>query len=518
MKWPWRNQTRTEIPQPSVLYLFPDTNFFMQCKPPEQLDWTMYSTYPEVHLLVCRPVQKEVDRLKNRGSDRLGGKARKTASLLRSIVLSDTKEFVARHKDPRVAIQLRMDLRAGRSPDSRLDMSETDDQLVAIAQAFARSAPDLAVRLLTADSGVMASANMLGLRLAEIPESWLLPPESDRNERTIRRLTDELARYKRAEPRFEIKPSRPGKTNNDGPIELEVIRYEPLEEEERRSLLDRVKQRFPEVCDFGPTEQEPRNTKPMGLMSVWEPVPESEKEEYRSRYADWLRAVDDYLRNYHQTLNATAEPASITIEIENVGSRPGKDALVEIKVIGSTFLLRVPPDPDDEEEDDGQTLPSQLPEPPAPPGGKWMVAFERAGKIHKMTDMARLSDTLQTAFGRGSHQPEFYSPSLDFAALGPPDPNRFYYKPERPTVATEAVTLECQQWRHSTEPEQFYIELQIPDGAEYVEGAMMVSVHAENLTEVVNCTIPVRLHHRSKSCLDHAVNCINELFANTSKE
>jgi hypothetical protein len=65
MKWPWQKHARTRIPSSPVLYLFPDTNFFMQCQPPEQLDWSNYAAYQEVQVLVSRPVQKDVDRLKN---------------------------------------------------------------------------------------------------------------------------------------------------------------------------------------------------------------------------------------------------------------------------------------------------------------------------------------------------------------------------------------------------------------------------------------------------------------------
>jgi hypothetical protein len=156
-------------------------------------------------------------------------------------------------------------------------MSEADDQLVAIAHAFSRSAPDLAVRALTGDSGVMGRADMLGLDLAEIPENWLLPPESDRNERTIRRLVDELARYKGAEPRFGIKYSRPDKTSSEGPIELTIVRYKSLKESERLSLMERLKEHVPEVSDFGPAKQKPKNIRSLGFMDIWEPVSEKER-------------------------------------------------------------------------------------------------------------------------------------------------------------------------------------------------------------------------------------------------
>ena len=34
-----------------TLYLFPDTNVFIQCKPLEQLDWSEWQEFSEIHLL-----------------------------------------------------------------------------------------------------------------------------------------------------------------------------------------------------------------------------------------------------------------------------------------------------------------------------------------------------------------------------------------------------------------------------------------------------------------------------------
>lgn len=69
-----------------VLYLFPDTNVFIQCRPLEDLDWSEWTDFDEVHLLVCRTVQREIDHQKNRGNDRVGRRARKVSSLFRDIV------------------------------------------------------------------------------------------------------------------------------------------------------------------------------------------------------------------------------------------------------------------------------------------------------------------------------------------------------------------------------------------------------------------------------------------------
>ena len=44
-----------------IIFLFPDTNLFIQCLPLVELDWSMWKQFDEVHLIVSRPVQEEID-------------------------------------------------------------------------------------------------------------------------------------------------------------------------------------------------------------------------------------------------------------------------------------------------------------------------------------------------------------------------------------------------------------------------------------------------------------------------
>ncbi len=65
----------------NILYLFPDTNLFIQCKPLAELDWSVWSEFEEVHLIVCRPVTREIDNQKTRGNSRVAQRARSTYQL-----------------------------------------------------------------------------------------------------------------------------------------------------------------------------------------------------------------------------------------------------------------------------------------------------------------------------------------------------------------------------------------------------------------------------------------------------
>jgi hypothetical protein len=52
----------------NIAYLFPDTNVFVQCRPLEELDWSSWRELDEVHLVVSRPIESEIDAHKNRGT------------------------------------------------------------------------------------------------------------------------------------------------------------------------------------------------------------------------------------------------------------------------------------------------------------------------------------------------------------------------------------------------------------------------------------------------------------------
>ena len=70
-----------------IVYLFPDTNLFIQGKKLHLLDWSAWFTFDEVHLIVCAPVLREIDAQKKRGNDRVGRRAREASGLFRDVAM-----------------------------------------------------------------------------------------------------------------------------------------------------------------------------------------------------------------------------------------------------------------------------------------------------------------------------------------------------------------------------------------------------------------------------------------------
>lgn len=172
-----------------TLYLFPDTNLFIQCRPLEDLDWSEWGEFEEVHLIVCSPVQREIDDQKYRGNDRVGQRARKTNQMFRGIVLSQDRCLVIQEATPRVLIYF---LGAGlpsQELTDRLDYNKPDDQIIGHVHRYRQNHPDHDIRLLTHDTGPMMMAENLGLPCCPISEAWVLQPENNASEREIVRLT-----------------------------------------------------------------------------------------------------------------------------------------------------------------------------------------------------------------------------------------------------------------------------------------------------------------------------------------
>jgi hypothetical protein len=156
-------------------------------------------------LIVTRPVQVEIDRQKNKGSDRLGQRARKASSLFREMLKAEHNDMVIREADPRVTMMLAINMRPDPQLENSLDYSERDDQLVGIASAYSKNFPDTEASVLTYDTGPMLSAKNVGAKWTDFPQSWLLEPETSETEKTIRKLQTQLEQARNAGPVLDLR-------------------------------------------------------------------------------------------------------------------------------------------------------------------------------------------------------------------------------------------------------------------------------------------------------------------------
>jgi PIN domain-containing protein len=467
-----------------ILVLFPDTNLFVQCRPLHELDWAACGDHDEIHLIVSRPVQEEIDDHKNRGNERLAKRARTTSSLFRAILIDAAGCKEVKSAPPKIKVFISRDTSDNTLAPS-LDPTQEDDQLVIAALTYRRDHPDADVWLLSHDTGPIASARVVGLPFIPIPDTWLLPPEKSEAERRAETLARELDRLKKAEPAFEVQCIDPH-SNVIQQLNLQVIRYHALTDTEIQELITRIQQRYPVVTDFGPdTVPDPGATlkSTADLKRVFVPPHDDDIAAYRDRaYPQWLSSCETFLRKFHLSQQAAAPEPVFTFAITNTGSRPAKDALITFTARGK-FSIKPP---SHTAETALPRTPTGLPPPPPAPTGEWQLTLSGLENFARLQKLVRkMAPALPT---------RDFLPSIH--TLTPPpkrDPNAFYYKPSRPQHAAAEFTLECQQWRHGLEPELFVGEIHLTGSPTSISAALQCQIHAENMSDVVQVTVPVRI-------------------------
>ena len=366
-----------------ILFLFPEiflhTNLFIQCRPLDELDWSAWNEFDEVHLIVSRPVQREIDNQKNRGNDRVGIRARRTHSLFRQIIVGAPDYKLIRDADSQVKLFIEPSCLPDPELADRLYYIKPDDTLVGCLHTYRGENPVADARLLTHDSGPMGSAKMLGLPFIAIPDDWLVPPESTEAERTINRLENEVARLKKAEPEFHI-ACLGGEGTEIDRLELDYQVYDPLTEDEVSKFIESLKSRFPLATDFRskePAERDPtsRHRRITGMKDIYTPASDDEITEYtETTYPAWVESCRKTLADLHGDMQREIGPPAICFVASNEGTRPGKDALTTIQASGNFKICPPDPDENDRQEEESETK-IELPPPPDPPQGKWTTTF-----------------------------------------------------------------------------------------------------------------------------------------------
>lgn len=477
------------------LLLLPDTNLFVQCKSLSELDWSTLGDNQHIRLIVSRPVQVEIDRQKNKGSDRLGQRARKASSLFREIAESEDNSTLIRECSPRVTILLDNRVKPDASLRDTLDYSERDDQLVGIASSYTQSFTLADVAVLTTDTGPILSAKAVGVRWIAVPSTWLLAPETTDQEKTIQKLQAQVQRLQSLGPVVDVSFFAPDGSPLDKP-HFDVSHFRPLASEQIEELMQELQTVFPIATDFGPTGPVERNfinmpNLPHSRREVFTPASDAEKKQYTERdYPDWLGQVRQFFEYLHLILADFDDLPRVHVGLNNKGSQPARDAMVVIRARGRLAIrppLPTEGDPDDDEEAirprrlfDGQL---KIPRPPQAPAGRW----ETSGYIvNRLQEKARAphSDILN-AFDSIDWQPAI-------SALVR-DANAFDYKTDRPLQLVSQYELECAQWRHGTPAEILIVEVDAQSDVK-VSGVLEVEVHADNLPDVKETKLPMTLN------------------------
>ena len=461
-------------PGSKTLYLFPDTNLFIQGKPLEELDWSRLSDSDQYVVVVSKPVLREIDRQKGAGG-RIGRRARRANTLLGKLVEDNVVHIQPKMAGAKVRVELGISIKPSAELEYDLDYTEADSQLVGIVHRFATDNPGLQVALLSGDNVVRAVATEHGLRCLRLPDEWLLH-EPDEQEQKIRQLEALIAQYEHSQPKCGI-------TVNGAPWRFQRVKYRAIEEAEISILMGLLSDMYPQVSDFGSREPSTRKRSLGYIGSVDEsylPATDTEISDYvDARYPEWLGLCEDYLRSLHEKLNSLGGNPRISLEIANMGGVPATSVLARFEMRSAQLRLLAPDEKKAKREGEKEPAAVRLPHPPTAPKGRW----KRRDSIQSMIDVfgrsIRVSAVSAMPVEILAHTPVFAMPK---------DPNSFYFRGGRPRSPVAVIEASCQEWRHRDGEESFTFEICSPLVVGAEAGLFVASVHAANLREPTELT------------------------------
>ncbi|MDA8377238.1 MAG: PIN domain-containing protein [Planctomycetia bacterium] len=483
-----------------TLTLFPDTNIFIQCKSLTEINWSVLGDFDQVDLIVTRPVQKEIDRQKGRGTGRLARRAKAAASEFRKALKCEDETLIITKSRPEVRLRISLQLRPSEEDGLTLDYNEPDDKLVGIAKAFSDANSEASVRLLTNDFGPQASAKEVGV-VCEVPrDDWFLPEERDATEKRLKALENELLRFRQAEPSISLEMDNAVKDRINGKYSI----YPELSTEELDTLIRKLKLRHPKETDFSSKEEiTPTipNDKQLSILAAakilrsipartFVPASEEEINKYiNTNYPMWVKDCKEKLRQIHSRFQSKVEPLRLIVRLANNGSRPAENCLITFEAKGD-FVIQ--PSPDERNSD--ITEDPFISSPPPAPKGRWQVF----GK-----------------FIYGSiENPAFFPLGIDAISRlksRARDDDAFYYKSGKPELPCTSYSLECVRWRHQLDSVSFSIDI-YPSSLSHghVKGAVNVTVHAANMTDSFNHLIQISVDVNTGDTFAEAMRLIED--------
>jgi hypothetical protein len=443
------------------VFVFPDTNTFLQCRDIAELGWAEVFSEEDIHILVSRTVQREIDRLKTDGNKRRSSRARKTSAFFRSIIRASDETFVIRDSKPRVTVGF-PDNNSAKELLMRdeLDRDYADDRLVAEALSF-RDAKGVEVCLLSSDTGVVLTAKHVGLKCEEIPDSWLLEPEPDPREKEIVDLRGRVETLEDRLPRISVSFLDSVDSSPIKSLEIPVCIYETLSEHRLDEIVEHHRKANPKK-NFESPEQQALDIATLGVFGNRLPSREQIQKYTHEDYPKYLADVRNYFRGLPEQLAALSRQRSFQISISNEGGRSAEKTVVEIVALGGVLIC------------EKLFEPTSVPKPPVPP------------------EPLRF-DFLYADSGTGILARSLIMPHVE----GRRDPHTFYRR-SRSEDFSDSREFTCEDFRHRIEPEVFLVTIVAP-GRGVTSPSLRVRVTAANLPEPYAVFIPVRLTTRQES-------------------
>lgn len=489
------------------MVFFVDTNFFLQHKNINELDWSQVTSDKQVTIIVPKPVIEEIDRLKHDGNHRRARRSRTASSFFGRIIKSGEHPHVILTKTHQIKLDISWNpsLIQISNASENLNKNKADDMIVASMIAFKNLHSDANVSLLTGDNGPQLTCFSLDLPFVDIPDEWRLPPESDPRDKKINKLAEENRMLKAKSPKVSLQVII-GSDRNTEESKLIVQQCLKLSEEEVETIIEHYSERFPpkkfnsDNDDSHLNEEdntvlkEARRTR--ALISTLRRPSEVDIENYTNTiYPAWQRHLRQYLVAYPSEKSKRLRILPFTVILENSGTYPIDGAILRIQTQAGALLC--PPQSNYQYPYDVDI--PEPPNPPKPPPG-------RADALRG--SMAHLFDMNGSLIDEPKH--EIYNATESAISLlsteisNPPkhDPNTFYWRECKPLDASKEWGFTCDEFMHQDGSEEFNYYLVTTLAEEDMEIVLQVTLGARNLPKPVTIIQKKRIEIQEVSVFD----------------
>jgi hypothetical protein len=441
-----------------------DTNFFMQCKDPKNLNFNEIISDNQckmIKIIIPQSVEMEIDKFKSDGNTRRAKKARKTNTFIRDIISKgDSSKIIQGDLTITFGFSDFFKKSELESVSDILDIVRPDHSIIAEALLLQKRNKDDNYFLLTNDTIPIRLAKRLDLAHIIIPDSWLLPPENDKNEKAIVKLKEEINSLKCNTPKIDTKSVISGQKYSPS-MTVSIINCNKLSTELKGTIKDHFISKYP-LDDILQESNELIELSNLHLSLGFKyefPTKEQIKIYRNKSYPNWLNEIIKEFEDYISNRNSISHHINCNINVSNTGNIPIEHTIVEIKSYSG--ILIAPPDYEKNLLDLNKNF--SLPELPQPPRKILRNPFK--------SNLDMISNHML-------ERPEFIMPN--FNTTKSRDRNAFYWK-NKPFDYSTTWTFECDEFLHKFDSECFDFNLFIPDNFSDKFVSFSIFVHGNNL-------------------------------------
>jgi hypothetical protein len=317
-----------------MTYLFVDTNVLLHYRRIEEIDWLNLSNSPEVVIVLCPAVIRELDHHK------VSHPQNKFRQRAQAIITSFYSRLSGAESDL-IRDGVRIEFLA---EDPNLDFGKhnlrtelADDWIIASILEWRQKHPSDQTIIVSADLGVSIKAKTQKIPALMPLEADKLAEELDADEKRIKKLQEELAEAKSALPNLKL-------CFGDGQNIFRVKMQPPsvLDTKQLEASLQQIRAKHPLLeVPPEPPKKEPSN------RDIFKAVSEMEKQirkgifpkreisrwdylQYNSKLEEFYKSYEAYFRQLHDFQNVQRRTTQFVIALNNVGTSPGEDIDIHI--------------------------------------------------------------------------------------------------------------------------------------------------------------------------------------------